>query len=398
MNSTEPIVIVGAGVAGATAAQTIRTEGHTGPVVLIGDEPELPYWRPPLSKGLLAGHAEPEHIAVATETGWTELNVDVRTGVSAVELDPANRTLGLDDGSRLRYSKLLLATGGRARQVASMPGACTLRTQSDALAVRGELAGAPSVLVIGAGLIGLEVAATARSLGCDVTVIELAGMPLNRVAPPLIGGIFATLHRRNGVDLQLGVRLRSVVKTPDGIVATAEDGRTWSAEVAVAALGMIPETGLAIRAGLAVQGGIVVDEHCRTSAPAIFAAGDATAQSHPLLGTRYRIEHLSNAMEQAAVAALNLLGIETPYAPVPSASSEQYGTRLEICGWPDAADIFDERGYTVRGEPTSLDFSALFWTEDRLVGAACVGRPEEFEQLREIVAKRPNIDEVLATL
>ncbi|PXX58672.1 NAD/ferredoxin-dependent reductase-like protein [Nocardia tenerifensis] len=398
MTSTEPIVIVGAGLAGATAAQTLRAEGHDGPIVVIGDEPERPYWRPPLSKGLLAGFAQPEHIAVAAESSWAERHIELRTGIGVRELDPGTRTLDLDDGSRLRYHRLLLATGGRARRVPGMDGARTLRTQAEALALREELAGKPSLLVIGAGLIGLEVAATARSLGCEVTVLEMSGVPLARIAPPWLGGVYATLHRSNGVDLHLGVRLSEVTETADGVVATAEDGRSWSAEVAVAALGMVPETELAVRAGLAVQGGIVVDELCRTSAPGIFAAGDVTSQSHPLLGGRYRIEHYSNAMEQASAAARNLLGIETPYTPVPSSTSEQYGVQLAVCGWPAAADVFDERGHTLRGEPAELDFSALFWKGDRLVGAACVGRSEEFERLRGMIADQPSMDDVLASL
>ncbi|GAA5107303.1 NAD(P)/FAD-dependent oxidoreductase [Nocardia iowensis] len=393
MNSTDPIVIVGAGLAGATAAQTLRAEGYAGTLVVIGDEPQQPYWRPPLSKGLLAGYAEPEHIAVAPPQSWADHDIDLRTGITVRELDPAARTLTLNNGSHLRYSQLLLATGGRARQVAGMDGARTLRTLSDALALRDELTKQPALLVIGAGLIGLETAATARQLGCEVNVLEVAGAPLSRVAPPWLGGVFAALHRSKGVRLELGMRLDRVTETADGVVAVAADGRTnWSADIAVAALGMVPETGLAERAGLTVSGGIVVDEWCRTSAPGVFAAGDVTVRTHPLLGGLYRIEHYSNALAQATAAARNMLGNRTSYAPVPSATSEQFGTRLEICGWPDAADVYGERGCSVRGEPEDLDFSALFWKDDRLVAAACVGRSGEFEQLHRIIRDHPYTD------
>ncbi|XVQ15108.1 FAD-dependent oxidoreductase [Spirillospora sp. CA-255316] len=160
-------------------------------------------------------------------------------------------------------------------------------------------------------------------------------------------------------------------------------------DLVVAALGMTPEVGLAESGGLEVEGGIVVDEFSRTSAPGVFAAGDVTAQPHPLLGGRYRIEHWSNAQGQGAAAARNLLGTEIPYAPVPWSSSEQYGAKLEICGWPAAADLYGERGHTVRGEPTALDFTALFWRDDRLVGAAGVGRPDEIAELRRIIADAP---------
>ncbi|QBS44762.1 NAD(P)/FAD-dependent oxidoreductase [Nocardia sp. CS682] len=390
MNSSDPLVIVGAGLAGATAAKTLRAEGYAGPLVVIGDEPRQPYWRPPLSKGLLAGYAEPEHIAVAPPQDWADNDIDLRTGICVQELDPAARTLTLDDGSSLRYDQLLLATGGRARQLPGMDGARTLRTLPEALALRAELTEQRSLLVVGAGLIGLEVAATARSLGCEVTVLEVAGAPLGRIAPPWLGGLFAALHRRNGVRFGLGVRLDRVIDTEDGVVAVAEDGRTnWSADLAVAAVGMVPATGLAERAGIAVSDGIVVDEWCRTSAPGVFAAGDVTTIAHPLLGGLYRIEHYGNAMEQATAAARNMLGNKTSYAPVPSATSEQFGTRLEICGWPDAADVYGERGCTVRGEPGDLDFSALFWKDDRLVAAACVGRSGEFEQWQRIIRDHP---------
>ncbi|MFI6868441.1 NAD(P)/FAD-dependent oxidoreductase [Nocardia sp. NPDC050406] len=392
MNSTDPIVIVGAGLAGATAARTLRAEGYAGPLLLLGDEPAQPYWRPPLSKGLMAGHAEPEHIAVAPPSSWADSDIDLRTGITVRELDPAARTLTLDEGSRVRYDQLLLATGGRARRLAGLEGARTLRTLPEALALRAELAAKPALLVIGAGLIGLEMAATARSLGCEVIVVEAAGVPLGRVAPPWLGGHFAALHRRNGVHLELGVQLTGLVETANGVVATAADGRTWSADIAVAALGMVPETGLAERAGLIVDRGIVVDTHCRTTAPGVFAAGDVTSQLHPLSGGRYRIEHYANAMEQAVAAARNMLGHNTSYAPVPSAASEQYGTRLELCGWPEAADIYGDRGWSVRGEPESLDFSALFWKDDRLVAAACVGRGAEFEQLHRIIRDHPYTD------
>ncbi|PXX61117.1 NADPH-dependent 2,4-dienoyl-CoA reductase/sulfur reductase-like enzyme [Nocardia tenerifensis] len=393
MNSKDPIVIVGAGLAGATAAQTLRAEGYAGALVVLGDEPTAPYWRPPLSKGLLAGYAQPEHIAVAPPRTWADQDIDLRTGIGALELDPTARTLALTDGSRLRYDQLLLATGGRPRRLTGMDGARTLRTLSDALALRDELSKKPSLLVVGAGVLGLEVAATARSLGCDVAVLELAGAPLARVAPPWLGGLFAALHRRNGVRLALGVPLDRVIETDDGVVAVAQDGRTnWSADLAVAALGMVPETGLAERAGLVVDGGIVVDEWCRTSAPRVFAAGDVTAQTHPLLGGRHRIEHYANAMDQATAAARNMLGNKTSYAPVPAVSSEQFGTRLELCGWPDAADVYGDRGWSVRGEPEDLNFSALFWRDDRLVAAACVGRSGEFEQLHRIIRDHPYTD------
>ncbi|GAB2632708.1 NAD(P)/FAD-dependent oxidoreductase [Nocardia goodfellowii] len=391
MNSPKPIVIVGAGLAGATAAQTLRAEGYAGPLVVIGDEPQQPYWRPPLSKGLMAGFAEPEHIAVAPPHSWADSDIELRTGVGARDLHPGTRTLTLDDGTLLPYDQLLLATGGHARQVPDLAGARTLRTLPEALALRAELREKPELLVVGAGLIGLELAATARSLGCEVTVLEAAGTPLGRVAPPWLGGLFAALHRRNGVRLELGVRLDRLVETATGVVASAGE-RTWPADLAVAALGMVPATELAERAGLAVDGGIVVDEWCRTSAPDVFAAGDVTAQTHPLLGGPYRIEHYGNALEQAVAAARNMLGANTSYAPVPAATSEQFGTRLEICGWPDAADVYGERGSSVRGEPESLDFSALFWKDDRLVAAACVGRSGEFEQLHRIIRDHPYTD------
>ncbi|HEX2314903.1 MAG TPA: FAD-dependent oxidoreductase, partial [Thermomonospora sp.] len=385
------------------AALTLRAEGHDGPVLLVGEEPEEPYRRPPLSKDLLLGRTPPERVRLRPTETWADQNIDLRTGTTAVGLDPAARTVTLSDGSLVRYGRLLLATGGRPRPLprSLLPGprprrVRALRSLADALRLRDDLARAGSLLVIGAGLIGLEVAATARALGCEVTVLEAAGVPLSRVAPPWLGALYTELHRSNGVDLHMGVRLTRVREDGDSVTATADDGRSWSAALAVAAVGMVPETSLAARSGVYVStapnGGIVVDEFCRTSTPDVFAAGDVTDQPHPLLGGHYRVEHWNNAQDQGAAAARNMLGRRTAYAPEPWCWSEQYGTRLQICGWPAAADSYGERRLTLRGDPSAMDFTAVFWRDGRVVGGVSAGRPAEFRALRRILATDPYPD------
>jgi NADPH-dependent 2,4-dienoyl-CoA reductase/sulfur reductase-like enzyme len=352
----EPIVIVGASLAGLRAAQAIRKAGHDGPVVVVGAEPHLPYTRPPLSKELLHGEAEP---ALPCE----ELDVEWRLGTTATGLDLARRELELG-GERLKYDRLLIATGARARQ---WPGNAhrgagarrvfTLRDLDDALALKAALRSADSLAVIGAGFLGCEVAASARKLGLEVTLIDIAPQPMMALGPEL-GARCAELHRAHGVTLQLG------------------DGTPVEADVTVAALGAIPNTEWLRDSGLTLQPGVVCDE-CLQAEAHVWCAGDAAAWPHPLAdGELIRIEHWTNAAEQGAAAARNLLGERTPYRAVPYFWSDQYDVKIQAAGLPHRAERFEY------SEPDV----ALGHRGDRVVAAVTFNAPRKLMQHRRQLA------------
>jgi 3-phenylpropionate/trans-cinnamate dioxygenase ferredoxin reductase component len=384
------VVIVGTGVAGATAALTLRSEGFDGRVVLIGDEPDAPYRRPPLSKDVLRGTTPWDKIRLRPSGAWEDSGIELRSGTSVVGLDTDRSSISLDDGTEFGYDKLLLATGGRPRtlpQADGLAGVHTLRTLGDVPALQQELAPGRSVLVIGAGLIGAEVAATARGMDCAVSVLEAEPLPLARLLPPAIGQVYAGLHREHGVDLHTGIDLQRLERNGQRFVATDADGRQWTADSVVVAVGMRPRTELAEQAGLTVCDGIAVDEYFTTSAPNVYAAGDVASQPNLTLGGRHRVEHWQNAQEHGAAAAKSMLGDRTPFARVPWCWSEQYGVNLQVCGWPAAGDDI-----TVRGELYDLDFTAIFHRDGRLVGGVGVNRGREIRALRRLISDAPHVE------
>lgn len=385
--------IVGTGVAGATAALTLRSEGFDGRVVLIGDEPDEPYRRPPLSKDVLRGSMPGEKTRLRPSQTWEQQDIELRTGTEVTGVDVDARTLSFESGEELPYDLLLLATGGRPRalpQAAGLDGVHLLRTLSDVPALRERLIPGSSVLVIGAGLIGAEVAASARALECSVMMLEAEPTPLSRLLPPVISDVYADLHRKQGVDLYTGVDVAHIERVDLGLLATDVEGTHWLADTVVVAIGMVPRTELAERAGLEVGNGIVVDEHFQTSAPGAFAAGDVANQPNVLLGGRHRVEHWQSAQEQGAAAAKSMLGERTPYARVPWCWSDQYGVNLQVTGWPVAGDDL-----TVRGDIEALDFTALFHREGRLVGAVGVNRAAEVRAVRKLITDAPYADPAL---
>jgi 3-phenylpropionate/trans-cinnamate dioxygenase ferredoxin reductase component len=331
-------VIVGAGLAGAKAAETLRSEGFSGRVVLLGEETERPYERPPLSKGYLLGN-EPRDKAFVHEAHWyPENDIELLLGVRATDLHPATRTLTLDGYEPLRYDKLLLATGSRVRRLdvpgTELSGVRYLRTLPEADALLDHIRSATNVVVIGAGWIGLETAAAARTHGATVTVVELDSAPLRQVLGDEVAAVFAGLHRAQGVAFRfgtgvrefrgLGGQVRSVVLT---------DGTELPADVAVVAIGIQPATELAVTAGLAVDNGIAVDAGLRTSDPDIYACGDVASIDHPVIGQRIRVEHWSNALNGGKAAALALLGKPLTYDRVPYFYTDQYDLGMEYAGW-----------------------------------------------------------------
>ena len=369
MKDPRTFVIVGAGLAGAKAAQTLRDEGFDGDVVLLGEEPERPYERPPLSKGLLLGTADRETVFVH-EAGWyAEHDVDLRTGVGVAAIDRAARQVELADGQRIRYDALLLATGSTPRPLdvpgSYLDGVQQLRTLADSDRIAAALVDGAHLVVVGAGWIGLEVAAAARQRGAAVTVLDRSRLPLLRVLGPDIAPVFADLHRDNGVTFRHGAAVREF--RGDGQVSSVllHDGTELPADAVVVGVGVHPNVGLAETAGLAVDNGVVVDQSLRTSDPRIYAAGDIANAYHPLYSTHLRVEHWATALHSGPAAARSMLGVRVVYDRLPYFYTDQYDLGMEHTGHapPGGYDTV-----VVRGDLAKREFIA-FWTADRRVVA-----------------------------
>jgi NADPH-dependent 2,4-dienoyl-CoA reductase/sulfur reductase-like enzyme len=373
------IVVVGTGVAGTTAAATLRAEGYDGRLVLLGSEPEAPYRRPALSKEVLRGDRTLAQVRLKPEAWYAEHQVELLTGTTVTELDVAGRTVAVD-GGRLGWDAVLLATGGRPRALAGADGVHVLRTAADTAALQPALRPGDHLLVVGAGFLGAEVAATARSLACEVTLLEAAPAPLGRLLPPAVAQVYTDLHRSRGVDLRTGIGVHAVA----GNRVVGSDGTVWHADAVVVAVGMDPETTVAERAGLAVDGGIVVDARGATSAPGVWAAGDVAAYPDPSTGRPRRREHWQSAMSQGAAAARNMLGTGASWAEVPWCWSDQYGVNLQVCGDPHPDDDM-----AVRGSLDSGSFTALFARDGVLTGAIGVDRAADMRTMRRLLASAP---------
>ncbi|UWP81398.1 NAD(P)/FAD-dependent oxidoreductase [Dactylosporangium fulvum] len=370
MADERTFVIVGASLAGAKAAETLRAEGFTGRIVLIGEEGERPYERPPLSKGYLLGKEEAREKAFVHPPSWyDEQGIDLRLATRVTHLDPAAHTVTLDGVDVLPYDKLLLTTGSRVRTL-SVPGADLhgvryLRTVDEADALLEHLRAADNVVVVGAGWIGLETAAAARKHGANVTVVEQAALPLQRVLGDEVATVYADLHRANGVEFRFGTSVASF--SGDGALSSVvlTDGTELPADVAIVGVGIQPNTELAVDGGLAVDDGILVDAGLRTSDPDVYAAGDVVNQEHPLLGRRVRVEHWANALNGGKAAGKALLGEEVVYDRVPYFFTDQYDLGMEYSGHigPEGYDRV-----VFRGDPSIVDGKApecvVFWVKD----------------------------------
>ena len=348
------IAIIGAGLAGAKAAQTLREEGFDGSIVLVGAESEVPYERPPLSKGYLTG-AEPFDKALVHEPAWYTTNrVELRPGTVAASVDPGAHVVALADGASVPYDRLLLATGAAPVRL-PIPGADlahTLRTKADSDALRTAFQPGQRVVLIGGGWIGLELASAAVGAGCEVTVVEQAAVPLAAALGPEVAGVFAQEHQRHGVQLLTGVTAERIT---DSWVVVAGD--EMPADVVVSAVGARPVTGLAEAAGLSVDNGIVVDAALRASAPDIYAAGDVASAFHPRYGRHLRVEHWDNAAQQGPAAARSMLGQPVAYDRTPYFYTDQYDLGMEYVGWvpPDV-----DAHAVLRGDIEGRSFQA-FW-------------------------------------
>jgi 3-phenylpropionate/trans-cinnamate dioxygenase ferredoxin reductase component len=379
-------VIVGAGLAGATAAATLRSEGFDGRIVLIGEERYVPYTRPPLSKGVLRGEMEEEQTWLRPPSWYEEHDVDLRLGVAATAIDPGAHTVELANGDRVPYDKLLLAMGGRPRTLdlpgTDLPGVMTLRTLDDSIAIRGHLSAGEPIVVVGAGFIGAEVAASARMMGCDVTMLEIAAIPMGRVLGPELGHHYAALHRERGVVLRTGIGIDRVEGQGHAQHVVASDGQTHEAALVLIGVGLEPSVELAESAGLETGNGIVVDEYCETSAPDVYAVGDLANHPNPFLGRNIRVEHWQNAQHQAEAAAKNMLGKHLAFHEVPWVWSDQYEFNLQVVGLPDAAD-----DVVVRGDPETHEYSAFFLQEGKVRAALGVNRPLDVRAARMMIQR-----------
>lgn len=377
-------MLLGGGLASATAAATLRTEGFDGHIVIVGDEPHLPYSRPPLSKDVLRAEKTPEQTWLRPAEWYANKEIELQLGVRAVAIDARAREVEMANGVRLAYDKLLIATGGMPRVLdipgAELPGVFFLAKLGDSLALREHLVPGAPIVVVGAGFVGAEVAASARKLGCDVTMLEIAPIPLGRALGPRIGEIYADLHREHGVNLLTGVGVERIEGVGRVQRVIASDGRTYEASAVVIGVGQVPDMGLALRSGLRDGNGIEVDELCRTSLPDVFAAGDIAFHPNPYLGRHIRVEHWQNAQHQGAAAARNMLGQHKPFHEVPWVWSDQYDYNLQVVGIPDPRDQL-----VVRGNPDDRSFAAFFLREGRVTAALAVNRPKDVRTARQMI-------------
>lgn len=368
--SSDTIVIVGAGQAGGWAAQTLRKEGFTGKVVLIGDEPHVPYERPPLSKAVLSGEALAESTHLLKPEAFEKLGLDWRPNVRVIAIERSARQLRLSNGEAIGYDKLILSNGGRARTMsipgADLPGLFTLRSMDDARALGEVLLPGKRIVVIGGGWIGLEVASTARKKGVEVTVVEAMPRLCERTVPAEISEYLLRLHAAHGTRVVLGTGVSRVRRGADGmLVVSLADGQELACDSVVVGIGLVPNDELAREAGLECHGGIVVDARCRTSDPAILAAGDVAVWHCEWACRRMRLESWQNAQEQGIAAARSALGLDVDYQPLPWFWSDQYGVNLQIYGIPDPSNRL-----VARGDPQSDSFVLFYLDGDGTVRAA----------------------------
>jgi 3-phenylpropionate/trans-cinnamate dioxygenase ferredoxin reductase subunit len=387
------IVIVGAGQAAAQLVESLRRKGHDGQITVIGDEPVLPYQRPPLSKKYLAGSLAAERLYIRHAAFYDEHRIELRLGRRVLRIDRALRRLQLDTGADLSYDVLVLATGSRARQLA-VPGAAFgnihyLRTLADSDAIRALAQPGRRAVVVGGGYIGLEVAACCRELGVDVTVLEMADRVMNRVVCAEVSQFYQAEHAAHGARIVLGARLQELLAGADGRVrgARCADGSEYPADFVVVGVGVEGEDTLAKDAGLRCANGVVVDEFCRTSDPAIWAIGDCT--DHPSLhyGVRVRLESVDNAFEQATSAALDILGTPVPHNKVPWFWSDQYHHKLLIVGLSQGHDRV-----VMRGDPAAHTFSACYLRGGEFIAIDTVNNARDQMAARKLIAARMRPD------
>ncbi|MGH8443624.1 MAG: NAD(P)/FAD-dependent oxidoreductase [Solimonas sp.] len=389
--SKADVVIVGAGQAGGELASALRQQGYTGSIVLLGDEPYVPYRRPPLSKTFLSGDATLESLFIKTEAVYEKHQIDCRFGIGVESVDRTAKRLRLYDGTTLEYGKLALTTGGRPRRL-SLPGANHanvhyVRTIADIIALKAQFEAGKKLVIIGGGYIGLEAASVGIKKGLDVTVVEALPRVLARVTAPEISAFYERIHRGRGVKLHTGVGVHGFEGQNSVEAVVLADGTRLAADIVIAGIGLIPNTELAEAAGLAIDNGIVVDRFAQTSDPDIYAAGDCTNHENLFFDRRMRLESVPNAMEQGRVAAAAIAGKPVPYNAVPWFWSDQYELKLQMVGLSQGYEQL-----VIRGELNGESFSAFYLKDGVVISADAVNRPQEFMVAKKLVADRIKVD------
>ncbi|RJG08267.1 NAD(P)/FAD-dependent oxidoreductase [Massilia cavernae] len=390
----EPIVvIVGAGHAAGFLATSLREGGWRGQVVLIGAEAHLPYQRPPLSKAFLSGEIELAELLLKPQSTYDSAGVTVLPDTRVERIERTRKTVTLSDGKSLQYHKLVLATGGRARRLASpgmegmdcQPNVHYLRSIDDVLRIRAQFRPGARLVIIGAGYVGLEVAAIAIKRGLNVTVLETQERVLARVTAPAISALYERVHRAHGVDVRTAVEVTGYQLGPFGDAVAAllcGDGTRIAADLVIVGIGLVPNTELAAAAGLAVANGIVVDEYNRSSDPDVFAIGDCSNHPNGIFGQCLRLESVPNAMEQARTAAATLCGKPKPYNTVPWFWSDQYDLKLKMAGLSQGYDQL-----VLRGDAAGQSFSAFYLKQGRMLAADTINRPQDFMLAKRFIAE-----------
>ena len=395
MPTDQTFVIVGASLAGAKAAETLRDEGFDGHVVLLGVEAERPYERPPLSKEYLRGETRDK--PYVHDDGYYEGNdIKLRTSTEVESIDPDASEVVLAGGERIGYDRLLLTTGSEPRRL-SVPGSdldgiLYLRTVADSDAIAERIEAGGKLVTIGAGWIGAEIAASARTKGCEVTVLEMAALPLERVLGPELGAIYRDIHTDHGVELLAETALESFEGSGSVESVRTADGRTIDADFVVVGIGVAPRTKLAEDAGLDVENGVLTTERLETSAQGVYAAGDIANATHPHLGQRIRVEHWANALNQGPAAARNMLGKDAPYDKIPYFFSDQYDVGMEYAGY---ATDWDE--VVFRGDVDAREFVAFWLRDGRVLAGMNVNVWDVTDDIQELIRSKATIDPKLLT-
>jgi len=392
----QQILIAGAGQAAVQTADTLRRRGYTGQLTVVGDEPWLPYQRPPLSKKYLAGSLERERLLIRPPPFFADHQVTAHLGQRITEIARRERRVRLDGGGVLPYDALVLATGSQPRRLpipgADLTGVHYLRTIADADRIRAECRHGGRLVIIGGGYIGLEVAATTRELGMEVTVLEMADRVMNRVTCPEVSTFYTAEHTRHGVTIRCNETVRAL-HGEGGRVHTVvtEEGGEYPADAVLVGVGVAPADELARAAGLECENGVVTDAHCRASDEAIWAAGDCASHLNRQYGRHLRLESVDNAFEQGNTVALNLLGTPTPHDKLPWFWSDQFDLKLVIVGVSHGYDTT-----VTRGDPRTHSFSVCYLRDGELIAIDSINSPKDQMAARKLIAAhvRPNIDKL----
>lgn len=389
---SDRLVIVGASHAAAQCCISARQGGWEGPIIVIGDENELPYHRPPLSKDLLSGQKAINDILIRPQAAYENADVELKLGVRVIDINPDAKTIGTDARDTIAYDKLVLATGARVRHLpvpgTDAEGVYYLRDASDVSAIQSEATAGKKAVIIGGGYIGLETAASLKKLGLEVTVLEAMPRILQRVTAPELSSFYKRVHTEEGVTILEGVSASAIERTETGLQVQTSCAKQYDCDLVIIGIGVIPNTELATEAGLKVGNGIEVNAFCQTSNPDIYAIGDVTWHHNPIYDCNLRLESVPNATEQAKTAAAHINGGDKPYNSLPWFWSDQFDLKLQIAGLSAG---FDE--IIIRGDAeTSRSFAAFYFDGDRLLAVDAVNRPREFMFARQALGKGAKID------